>query len=112
MKVDMPACSECKTDKYVVRDRTAEKIGTATGGVIGVGVAFYGAKAGAETGAAVGASLGTFLLPVVGTAAGATAGSILGFLSVSTAGHAVGEVIDSKIRMKFRCTGCGKEICG
>jgi phage tail tape-measure protein len=73
----IPACPHCKSNRYVVRDRTMEKAGTAVGGVIGAGAAYAGCKAGTTSGAALGALAGS-LVPVVGTTVGAGIGAVAG----------------------------------
>jgi DNA-directed RNA polymerase subunit RPC12/RpoP len=114
-KERIPACPYCESNKYVVPDRTVEKIGTASGGVIGIGAAYAGCKAGAAGGAAVGAAAGAVISNLgtsLGTGLGAAGGAIVGFLAGSAAGNAVGQCVDSQIRMKYRCTKCGHVIQG
>ena len=72
MKELIPCCPKCNTTKFVVRDRSAEKLGTVAGGITGAGSALAG----------------------------------------SATGNTIGERIDTKIRMKYRCTHCGSEIQG
>jgi outer membrane lipoprotein SlyB len=113
LKELIPACPECKTNKYVVHDRTAEKIGTASGGLIGaISVVYVESQSKTESGAIIGSFVGNLIMPGIGSKVGAATGAIVGFLSGSATGQAIGEVIDSKIRMKYRCCNCGTEIQG
>jgi len=111
MREIIPACPKCKSNKYVVRLRTAEKVGTVCGGAVGAGSAYAGLTAGAAKGAVIGS-----VIPGLGTMAGAgigaISGTIMGFLSGCAVGNAVGERIDANIRMKYRCTHCGSKIQG
>lgn len=111
MKNQLPACAKCNTNKFVVRDRSMEKVGTVAGGTLGAGAALMGLGSCTATGAAIGSCI-----PILGTAAGAgigaLTGTLLGFLAGSATGNMVGERIDAKIRMKYRCTNCGSEIQG
>ena len=111
MKDPIPACTHCKTNKFVQRDHIAERVGTVAGGAIGASAAYFGAKSGAVVGAAV-----CSFLPGVGNILGALAGSatglLVGFISGSATGNLVGERIDAKIRMEFRCNQCGKTFYG
>ena len=107
MKVPIPACAQCKTNKFVQRDHTAEKIGTAAGGTIGALAAYFG------TATSVGANAfapGT--AAIIGLAAGFATRLLAGFLSGSATGNLVGERIDAKIRMQYRCANCGRTIRG
>jgi len=87
----IPACIECQTKKYVVRERTTEKIATAAGGVLGAAAAYL-----SESKEGI----------------GAFAGVLLGLLTGSAAGNMLGERFDCKIRMKYRCRKCGASIHG
>ena len=111
MKNPIPACTKCNTNKFVVRDRSMEKVGTVAGGTLGAGTALARLCSGTGAGAAIGSCI-----PILGTAAGAgigaLTGTLLGFLAGSATGNAVGERIDAKIRMKYRCTNCGSKIQG
>lgn len=107
MKDTIPACTLCETNKYVQRDHTAERIGTATGGALGALVACLGGAASIAA---------CSLAPGSGSTLGAAAGSatrlLLGFLSGSATGNLVGECIDAKIRMQYRCNQCGRIFNG
>lgn len=107
MKNPLPACAKCNTNKFVVRDRSMEKVGTVAGGTLGAGTALAGLGSGTAAGAAIGSCI-----PILGTAAGAGVGALTGTLLGFLAGNAVGERIDAKIRMKYRCTNCGSKIQG
>lgn len=87
----IPACTQCQTKKYVIRDRTAEKIGTTAGGVIGA-VAYCLTKTEEPIGIAV--------------------GILIGVIYGSAVGNVLGERIDSKIRIQYRCRKCGAVIQG
>ncbi len=116
MKEIIPACPHCNTAKFVVRDRMVEKLGTVLGGMTGAG----GAYAGLSSGATAGALICSFI-PGVGHSSGCGNGSwnrryyrdtagIFG--RQRSAGNSIGERIDSKIHMKYRCIKCGKKIQG
>jgi len=97
----IPACVRCQTKIYVVRDRTAEKIGTVSGGIIGAAAAYIAAQA-EESESVV----------VLGIKVAVFAAMLVGCLSGSATGNMLGERIDCKIRMKYRCLRCGAVIYG
>ena len=96
----IPACIQCQTKKYVVRDRTAEKIGTLSGGFIGAGIACASAHSEGVVGAAI------------STGAGVLTAMLFGFLTGSACGNIIGERVDSRIRIQYRCRCCGTVIQG
>ena len=73
MKNPIPACAKCNTNKFVVRDRSMEKVGTVAGGTLGAGTALAGLGSGTAAGAAIGSCI-----PILGTAAGAGIGALTG----------------------------------
>lgn len=95
MKELIPGCPKCNTTKFVVRDRSAEKLGTVAGGITGAGSAYAGLASGATASAALGS-----IIPILGTAAeagiGALTGTLLGFLAGSATGNTIGERIDTR----------------
>lgn len=76
MKELIPECPRCDTAKFVVRDRTVEKLGTVAGGITGAGSSYSGLS----SGAAAGALLCSFI-PGLGTAAGAATGAGIGAIT-------------------------------
>ena len=100
MREIIPACVRCQSKMYVVRDRTAEKIGTVSGGIIGAVAAYIAAQA--EEADDI----------VVGIGGAVLAAMLLGFISGSATGNMLGERIDCKIRMKYKCLRCGSVIYG
>ena len=113
MKDAAPACPHCGTNKFVVRDRSMEKISTLLGGAIGASTAYFGIAASATvqtiiSGLANGCK--TVGGPIVGASLAALQGALLGFMTGSTAGNKLGETIDSKIWIKYRCTKCNYRL--
>ncbi len=111
MKNTTPACPHCATNKYVVRDRSMEKTGTLLGGSIGAGSACAGI--GTTTTKAVILGITNCIKPMMAVAPPVANGvlsilhgALLGFMAGSATGHKLGELIDTKIRMKYRCKKC------
>lgn len=107
VKEKPPYCPRCKTAIYVVPDRTATRIGTAVGGLLGIGCA----KAAGRT--------TTILLKAVFPQAGIPLHMadtlmtlLLAFAGGAATGAGVGEQIDGKLRMRWRCNDCGAHING
>lgn len=111
MKESLPACTTCQSNKFVVRDKSAERIGTVAGGTIGAGAACLSMKTGAATGAVIG-SIVPGIGSILGVTAGTVAGALLGFLTGSATGSLIGERIDTKIRLQYRCNQCGRSFGG
>ena len=117
MKNTTPACPHCETNKYVVRERSMEKAGTLLGGSIGAGSACAGictTLTTTTTTKAVIIGITNCLKPMMAVthpvANGVLSilhGALLGFMAGSATGHKLGELIDTKIRMKYRCKKCG-----
>ncbi len=107
MREKTPHCPHCKTAAYVVLDRTGTRIGTAVGGLLGMGCA----KAIAPPAKA----LFKAAFPQAGLhvcLAEALMTLLLAFAGGATTGAGVGEHIDSKMRMRYRCNACGTHISG
>lgn len=115
MKESIPACPRCGTNKFVVRDRSLEKITTLLGGAIGATTAYLGVSS-STTIKAIISGIGNGCQkvggPVVGLSLAALQGALLGFMTESTTGNKLGETIDSKIRMRYRCKKCGHSLHG
>lgn len=111
-EIENPVCPECKNANHVVLVSTAQKAGTAIGGVAGAaGVAsgYLGVESGAVTGGLV-----FSFAPVVGTGigiiAGGLAGALAGFFAGAAVGNKVGEHIDRHVIRTYRCNKCGTEF--
>lgn len=105
MKESVPACPHCRTKTYVVRDRSAEKTGALLGGAIGAGAAWLVAKDEEKEGLC-------FLLLSAGALAASLSTIMLGFLSGSVTGSAIGEQVDSRLCIQYRCNRCGWKVKG
>ena len=92
MKEKTPYCPACQTDHYVVLDKRSTQLSTALGGLAGA-CAVY-AKSSNKSPAA-------FILAI-----------LTGFLTGAATGGSLGEHIDSKMRIQFRCNQCGGKFKG
>ncbi len=107
MKERTPHCPHCKTAAYVVLDRTGTRIGTAVGGLLGMGCAKVivpPAKALFKA-AFPQACLHFHLADTLMTL-------LLAFAGGATTGAGVGGHIDGNLRMRYRCNACGHLIRG
>lgn len=113
MKETIPACPRCGTNKFVVRDRRMEKMSTLLGGTIGAGISYFGISSSTTIQTIInglGNGCKTVGGSMVGLSLAALQGALLGFMTGSTAGNKLGETIDSKIRMRYRCTKCNHNL--
>lgn len=103
----VPACINCKSRTYMVRDRSAEKAGGILGAIMGAGAAYSSGKAVAVAGIAVQALLPAPLaIPI-------TLGSLgMAALTGITTGSVIGQQIDTRLRMRYRCNRCGYVVKG
>ena len=110
MKERTPHCPTCKTKDFVVLDKSSTQIVTGLGGMAGAGAAYAKtiARSSPETKKLIASNPITMGL----TAAGFILAIFMGFVTGAATGSAVGEHIDSKMRIQFRCNQCGGKFKG
>lgn len=116
MENKIPACIRCQTRTFMVRERSGQKAGALLGATFGMGAAYGSIK--------LATGLATLMLlslaPASGLAAALGAGPapimfsrlIMAALSASMTGSVIGQQIDSRIRMRYRCNRCGCVVQG
>ena len=112
MEDKIPVCIRCQTRTFMVRERSGQKAGAIIGATLGMGAAYGTLK----TSAAL-ATLAIISITPVSALAAAPAPILVGRLimaglSGSMTGSLIGQQLDSKIRMRYRCNRCGNVIQG
>lgn len=110
MKEGIPHCPTCKTKDFVVLDKRSTQVITGLGGMAGAGAAY--AKAIAKSPPEAKKFMAANPLTMSLTAAGFILAVFMGFVTGAATGSAVGEHIDSKMRIQFRCNQCGGKFKG
>lgn len=110
MKEGIPHCPTCKTKDFVVLDKSTTQIITGLGGMAGAGAAYAKviARSPQEAKKLITSNPGAMAL----TAAGFILAIFVGFVTGAATGSAVGEHIDGKMRIQFRCNQCGGKFKG
>ena len=111
MSEPTPACPNCRVRTFMVRDRSAERAGTMLGALFGAGSALSATKAATITAIAL-CSLSPTLLtrPLANPI---TLGTLtIAALTGSTTGGFIGQQLDAKLRMQYRCNRCGCVVQG
>ena len=112
MEDKIPVCTRCQTRTFMVRERSGQKTGAIIGATLGMGAAYGTIK----TSAALATLAIISIAPVSALAATPTpimfGRLIMAALSGSMTGSIVGQQLDSKIRMRYRCNRCGSIVQG
>lgn len=120
MENKIPACIRCQTRTFMVRERSGQKAGAFLGATLGMGAAYGSIKVSTALVTLVLLSLAPASALGAGLASALGAGSapimfsrlIMAALSASMTGSVIGQQIDSRIRMRYRCNRCGCVVQG
>ena len=124
MKNIIPTCPNCRVRTFMVRDKSAEKAGGILGAIMGASVVYSSSKTVAATammlcGVASGAPIALGALAVAPMAMAPVAlgliaarGLLMTALSSSATGGLIGQYLDTKLRMRYRCNRCGCTVKG
>ena len=112
MENKIPVCIRCQTRTFMVRERSGQKAGAIIGATLGMGAAYGTLKASAAL-----ATLAIVSIVPASTLAAAPTPILVGrlimaALSGSMTGSIVGQQLDSKIRIRYRCNRCGNVVQG
>ena len=109
MKNIIPTCPNCRVRTFMVRDRSAEKAGGILGAIMGASVVYNSNKTVAATAillCGVASSAPITLAPL------ALGGLFMTAFSSSATGGLIGQYLDTKLRMRYRCNRCGCMVKG
>ena len=112
MEEKIPVCIRCQTRTFMVRERSGQKAGAIIGATLGMGAAYGTIKASTTLATLAILSLAPTVALATNPASIMFGRLIMAALSGSMTGSIVGQQLDSKIRMRYRCNRCGSVVQG